>query len=332
MALMMSVPPALGAPRVVSAGFDRATVVGRDLNLSVRAVDPAKPLNGMNVAFGKPAEIFGLSACRPAGSDGRAPGGPFARGARVSLFAPHRFTRTGAQQVVARVDSGGCDAQGESLYQPLSATPTRPGQPPVAPVLGLPVNLPELLPKGPGLPGGIELPGLPIPIAAADTDVLALASARCPGARSRIRRDARSIRAARKALRCSLNAIRRRGRLHGLRANARLRRAATAHSSSMVKRRYFSHVAPGGVILTSRLRRVRYLPARSWLVGENLATGKGRHGTALSILGAWLRSPPHRANLLERKFREIGIGLVPGQPGASQRRGLTYTANFGFRR
>jgi uncharacterized protein YkwD len=85
-------------------------------------------------------------------------------------------------------------------------------------------------------------------------------------------------------------------------------------------------------VLVARLRRVRYLPARRWFVGENLASGRGRAGSPLSIVRAWLRSPPHRANLLERSFREVGLGLSPGQPSGSPNRGVTYTANFGFRR
>ena len=329
---MLSAAPALGAPRVVSAGFDRPTVVGRDLNLFVRAVDPGRPVSGMSVAFGKPAQIFALSACRPAGSDGRAPGGPFAPGAPVTLRAPHRFSRTGAQAVVARIDSGGCDAKGDTVYQPIIATPTQPGQPPVAPIIGLPVTVPGLLPEGPGLPGGVDLPGLPVLSARGEADLLAVAAARCRAASSPIRRDVRSLRAARRALLCSINSVRRRSGLRGLRANARLRRAATAHSNSMVGRRYFSHTAPGGGVMITRLRRVRYLPARRWLVGENLATGRSHAGTPLSLVRAWLRSPPHRANLLERSFREVGLGLAPGQPTASRTRGITCTANFGFRR
>jgi uncharacterized protein YkwD len=46
-----------------------------------------------------------------------------------------------------------------------------------------------------------------------------------------------------------------------------------------------------------------------------------------------MRSPGHKANILRRQFREIGIGIalgapedVDGQPGA------TYTADFGVRR
>ena len=77
----------------------------------------------------------------------------------------------------------------------------------------------------------------------------------------------------------------------------------------MVGRRYFSHTAPGEVVMIPRVRRVRYL--RRWVVGENLATGRGRAGTPLSLVRAWFRSPAHRANLLERTFREVGLGSRP---------------------
>ena len=84
-------------------------------------------------------------------------------------------------------------------------------------------------------------------------------------------------------------------------------------------------------MLVERLHRARYLPARHWLVGENLASVRGRAGTPSAIVLAWLRSPSHRANLLARSFREIGIGAVPGQPTGAPY-GVTFTANFGVRR
>jgi len=77
---------------------------------------------------------------------------------------------------------------------------------------------------------------------------------------------------------------------------------------------------------------VRYLPARRWLVGENIGVGGGGQGTPFSILRAWLRSPPHRRNLLDGSFREVGLGIAAGRPRRSGRRGATYTADFGFRR
>ena len=44
-------------------------------------------------------------------------------------------------------------------------------------------------------------------------------------------------------------------------------------------------------------------------------------------------SPGHRANILRRQFREIGIGIALGAPvGAGGLHGATYTADFGVRR
>jgi uncharacterized protein YkwD len=47
-----------------------------------------------------------------------------------------------------------------------------------------------------------------------------------------------------------------------------------------------------------------------------------------------MRSPGHRANILKRSFRQIGIGIETGLPvrvSASQS-GATYTTDFGYRR
>ena len=327
--LALGAPAAQAAPRVLAAGLDRPAVVGSDTGVHVRAVDPAAPVTGMTVASG--SESFGLSACLSPGTDGRVPGGPFAAGAEVTLHAPLRFSRTGAQAVVARVDSGGCGVQGGTVYQPLTVTPTRRGEPPVAPTVGLPVTLQSLLPAGPGLPGQTELPGLPaLPAASVFPGPLAVASATCPDAHRRVRRDLPARRRARRATLCVINVVRRRMGLRRLRENRRLLRAANGHSASMVRRRYFSHVAPGGVVLSARLRRVGYLPARRSRVGENLAAAVGRRAEPLSIVRAWLGSAPHRTVLLERSFRELGLGVVAGRPNG--RRGTTYTADFGFRR
>lgn len=328
LALAPNAPPGHAAPRVIAVGLDPPAVVGAETGLRVRAVDPQAPVSGMTVAFG--SQVFALSACRPADSQGRLPGGAFAPGTPVTLRAPHTFSRLGAQGVVARVDSGGCGTRGGTVYQPLTITPSRPGQLPVAPVIGIPVTLPSLLPAGPGLPGGVELPGLPGLGAASGLDEsVAIAAARCPTAHRRVRRSRRAVREARQGSVCVINAVRRRAGLRALRENRRLVRAATAHSRSMVKRRYFSHVAPGGVVLNARLRRVGYLPARRWRIGENLASA-GRSATPVSMIRAWLRSPPHRTVLLEGSFREVGLGIVLGRPSGG--RGATYTADFGVRR
>ena len=110
-----------------------------------------------------------------------------------------------------------------------------------------------------------------------------------------------------------------------MRASRRLTRAAAAHSRAMVRRRFFSHVAPDGANLVDRLRRVGYLRrARSWVVGENIGFGSGRDSAPLRQMRAWMRSSAHRANILEPRWREVGLGVAAGMPNGS-RRGATYT-------
>ena len=43
---------------------------------------------------------------------------------------------------------------------------------------------------------------------------------------------------------------------------------------------------------------------------------------------AWMDSPGHRANVVKRAYREIGIGVVTGVP-SDRDAGATYTADFG---
>ena len=58
--------------------------------------------------------------------------------------------------------------------------------------------------------------------------------------------------------------------------------------------------------------------AGSWAAGEALAWGSGRQATPRGIVYAWMHSPPHRAVLLGRKYRDVGIGVALGSPfGAS---------------
>ncbi|MFL5867963.1 MAG: CAP domain-containing protein [Thermoleophilaceae bacterium] len=316
-ALLACAPAAEAAPRVLSVDLDRPAVAGRGSTLIVGARDEASPVNTMVVRVGSRA-LYATSACRAADSGGLAPGAPFAPGSTSRLAAPLHFDRTGTFTGLIRVDSAGCGGSTGNVFQPLTVTPVRPGRRPRPLGLGLP---------GPVLPGTKRPPGLPLGL-----PVEADASRRsCPGAHRRVRRSRKARAAASKALVCLINRIRRRYGLRPLRQSRRLRRAAAWHSRSMVRHRYFSHFQPGGLDLVTRLRRVRYLPAHTWLVGENLAAGTGRLSTAAVQVTAWMHSSGHRANLLNRRFRDIGLGVVSGVP-SSHTRGGTYTADFGFRR
>jgi uncharacterized protein YkwD len=139
-----------------------------------------------------------------------------------------------------------------------------------------------------------------------------------------------SKRALVRATLCQLNVERARNGLRPLRLNRRLSSAARRHSRAMARRHFFSHTSPDGATFLDRIRSTGYLRgARSWSVGENIAYGSGRLQTPRSIGVAWMNSPGHRANILSRSFRSIGIGISAGTPFGSG--GATYTTDFGRR-
>ncbi len=115
-------------------------------------------------------------------------------------------------------------------------------------------------------------------------------------------------------------------RSRGLRAlcvHPKLTKAARAHSRSMIKKDYFGHGSVG-----SRLKHHGY----KWRVfGENIAGGTGSAASPTHIFKLWMNSSGHRANILDRRFREIGIGTASGN--YKGHKGYTmYTVDFGRRR
>lgn len=139
-----------------------------------------------------------------------------------------------------------------------------------------------------------------------------------------------------KAILCLVNKERGKRGLKPLKLDRRLAKAARGHSNDMVQRRFFDHTAPGDVTFVERIQRQRYTAgARSWSVGENLAWGTGPLATPQRIVAGWMKSPGHRANILSKRFREIGIGIARGVPVAGAANGAhdgaTYTTDFGAR-
>jgi len=141
-----------------------------------------------------------------------------------------------------------------------------------------------------------------------------------------------SIRLARASV-CLINNRRTRRGLPRLRINNRLTKAAMWHTHDMVRRSYFGHLSRRGRDVVDRLRGARYLGGRfSWAVAENLAWGSGNLGTPRQIVRAWMRSPGHRRNILDRRYREIGIGVIARGPVHTDLTAATYTTTFGVRR
>ena len=129
---------------------------------------------------------------------------------------------------------------------------------------------------------------------------------------------------------CLLNGERADNGLAPLAPNAKLAAAATAYAQDMVDGSFFSHTGNDGSDVLGRIEASGYLPADAgWVLGENLAWGTGGLATPGAIMEAWMNSHGHRDNILNPDFREIGIGIVTGNPAAPDGLGATYATEFG---
>jgi uncharacterized protein YkwD len=100
--------------------------------------------------------------------------------------------------------------------------------------------------------------------------------------------------------------------LPALRFNPLLNNSAYHHTAGMAARRRLSHDLYPSSLPTpeTRFDFVGYTP--SWW-GENVAYG---YTSAREVVNAWMASPGHRANILDRNLREIGVGAARAGNGA----------------
>ncbi|GEM_PF-1667974 len=89
--------------------------------------------------------------------------------------------------------------------------------------------------------------------------------------------------------------------------NDKLMTIADRKLQDMFARQYFEHVSPSGVDVAGLAKQVGY---EYILIGENLALGDYESDAAL--VGAWIMSPGHRANILNDRFKEIGLAVMEG--------------------
>jgi len=132
-----------------------------------------------------------------------------------------------------------------------------------------------------------------------------------------------------------INAFRTAHDLAPLRVSASLTMAARNHSLQMETDGYFAHNSYDGTLFWKRIQS--FYPSRSfgfWSVGENLLWSSP-DVTPAKALRLWLASPEHRANLMNPRWREIGVAAVheAAAPGVYHGRVVTIvTTDFGVRR
>lgn len=85
-----------------------------------------------------------------------------------------------------------------------------------------------------------------------------------------------------------------------------LTKAAQAKANDMAAKQYFSHVTPTGLYPWSFIKDQGY---HYQSAGENL----GVYFTDTnSLVQAWMKSPGHKANLVNPRFTKTGVGITKG--------------------
>ena len=99
-----------------------------------------------------------------------------------------------------------------------------------------------------------------------------------------------------------VNAVRAENGLRPLAVNWELARVARYKSEDMVANRYFSHTSP---TYGTPFQMIRAFGLSFRSAGENIAYGQR---TPAAVVGAWMNSSGHRANILNSSYTHIGVG------------------------
>lgn len=100
--------------------------------------------------------------------------------------------------------------------------------------------------------------------------------------------------------------------------NSRLATAAQRHSADMAANNYFEHTSQDGRSPFQRMKDAGYSYSAA---AENIAAGQR---SPASVMGSWMNSAGHRANILNCGLKELGVGVATG--GSY---GIYWTQNFG---
>jgi uncharacterized protein YkwD len=101
-----------------------------------------------------------------------------------------------------------------------------------------------------------------------------------------------------------VNENRRHGGCRDLALDRRLIEVAGDHAADMARHDYFAHESRDGDDPGDRVRDSGYRWRR---YGENIARGAG---SPHDVVEDWMNSPPHRANIMDCRLHEVGLGLA----------------------
>jgi len=88
--------------------------------------------------------------------------------------------------------------------------------------------------------------------------------------------------------------------------NDDLAKAALDKANDLLAKQYFSHNSPDGKKFSAWIKDTGY---DYMIVGENLAMG---FGSKEAMIKAWMDSDKHRQNILNGRYKEIGLAVLRG--------------------
>ncbi len=104
-----------------------------------------------------------------------------------------------------------------------------------------------------------------------------------------------------------LNSSRAENNLQSLVISEKLNLAAQSKAQDMFKYGYFAHISPSGKTPWDFIKATRY---DYDYAGENLAIG---YTDDSELHNAWMDSPSHKENILNKNYTQIGMAVVSGK-------------------
>lgn len=105
-----------------------------------------------------------------------------------------------------------------------------------------------------------------------------------------------------------INKIRADAGFEPLRWNEQVATLARLHSQDMAEQKFFSHRGSDGSMVDDRADKLGII---NWsAIGENIAFLRGYDEAAKFAVGFWMDSDAHKKNLLDKRWKETGMGVA----------------------
>jgi len=108
------------------------------------------------------------------------------------------------------------------------------------------------------------------------------------------------------------NLVRAEAGLSPLRPNTQVQHAAEMHACDMARRGLMTHAGTASTGPSARVKGLGYRPS---VTAENIAAGAVKAFDLNGTLSSWAGSPGHRANILNRRVKDFGIGSALSPDG-----------------